>query len=312
MPAIMTLGGIALSVVGLVIAFAGMPDRAAGLGLGSDLIHTGAAIFVGGLIIAALGQVLKALRDMTDRIEDAGFGLTGSRASMNDALSDRAPMPLPRAGRNQPPAARQEEDFGEEDAATPPPRAQRGPQAPVRAPMASEGPRAQPRMPVRPAPQAEENFDREPQDEFAEEFSQQPDARPAPRWMRSQPENGARPQPAGTIPLQSNRSSRANPVAPPPRREAPPVAAPDAYDAPPRRRAAPAPLPEEGELGEPTVVRSGIIAGMAYTLYSDRSIEAELPAGTVRFGSIEELQEHVKRAGVDEQDEYRGPNSLQH
>jgi hypothetical protein len=32
----------------------------------------------------------------------------------------------------------------------------------------------------------------------------------------------------------------------------------------------------------------------------------------VRFGSIEELQEHVKRAGVDEQEEYRGPNSAPH
>jgi hypothetical protein len=126
--------------------------------------------------------------------------------------------------------------------------------------------------------------------------------------MRAQAETTNRQQPAGVIPMQSNRTQRATPVAPasPSRRETPSAA----YEGETRRR--PSSQPQELEPAEPTVVRSGIIAGMAYTLYSDRSIEAELPAGTVRFGSIEELQEHVKRAGVDEQEEYRAPNSAQH
>jgi hypothetical protein len=50
---------------------------------------------------------------------------------------------------------------------------------------------------------------------------------------------------------------------------------------------------------ETTVVRSGVIGGMAYTLYADGSIEAELPIGTVRFGSIAELQNHVMRTGAE-------------
>ena len=131
--------------------------------------------------------------------------------------------------------------------------------------------------------------------------------------MRAQAETNDRQQAAGVLPMQSNRPGRAASVAPvPSRREAPQAPASAAHDMEPRRRAAPPSHHEEIEHAEPTVVRSGIIAGMAYTLYSDRSIEAELPAGLVRFNSIEELQEHVRRAGVDEQEEYRGPNTAPH
>jgi hypothetical protein len=55
------------------------------------------------------------------------------------------------------------------------------------------------------------------------------------------------------------------------------------------------------------VVRSGIIGGMAYTLYADGSIEAELPIGTVCFGSLAELQEHVTRTGAEADIEFSGP-----
>jgi hypothetical protein len=33
---------------------------------------------------------------------------------------------------------------------------------------------------------------------------------------------------------------------------------------------------------------------MAYTLYADGSIEAKLPQGTARFGSIAELRPHIE------------------
>lgn len=42
-----------------------------------------------------------------------------------------------------------------------------------------------------------------------------------------------------------------------------------------------------------TVLKSGVVDGMAYSLYSDGSIEAELPEGTMRFGSIDELRTHL-------------------
>ena len=36
---------------------------------------------------------------------------------------------------------------------------------------------------------------------------------------------------------------------------------------------------------------------MAYTLYSDGSIEAQLPQGKLRFGSITALRNHIERNG---------------
>lgn len=45
----------------------------------------------------------------------------------------------------------------------------------------------------------------------------------------------------------------------------------------------------------PTILKSGVIEGMAYTLYSDGSVEAELPQqGTMRFASIAEWRAYVR------------------
>ena len=57
-----------------------------------------------------------------------------------------------------------------------------------------------------------------------------------------------------------------------------------------------APEAEPQEFPEPvTVLKSGIVDGMAYTLYSDGSIEAQLPQGLLRFGSISELRAHIEQ-----------------
>jgi hypothetical protein len=48
------------------------------------------------------------------------------------------------------------------------------------------------------------------------------------------------------------------------------------------------------ESRQPAILKSGVVDGMAYTLYVDGSIEAQLPQGTVRFGSIVELREHIE------------------
>lgn len=46
-----------------------------------------------------------------------------------------------------------------------------------------------------------------------------------------------------------------------------------------------------------TILKSGVVDGMAYTLYSDGSIEAELADGKVRFASIEALRAHLDQRG---------------
>jgi hypothetical protein len=54
------------------------------------------------------------------------------------------------------------------------------------------------------------------------------------------------------------------------------------------------PRAPEREARSVAILKSGVVDGMAYTLYADGSIEAQLPHGTVRFGSIAELRAHIE------------------
>jgi hypothetical protein len=104
-------------------------------------------------------------------------------------------------------------------------------------------------------------------------------------------------------------------AAPPPpaeSSEAPPASFDDAWpksdrlrpgEVPPQRRsprAPPAAPPStfneaNGAADQPqvTVLKSGVVDGMAYSLYSDGSIEAQMPEGMMRFASIDELRSHL-------------------
>jgi len=85
---------------------------------------------------------------------------------------------------------------------------------------------------------------------------------------------------AGEVPPQ-RRSSRLN--AQPAEPKAPAAA----------ERPAPPPPPPQAEQPAVTVLKSGVVDGMAYSLYSDGSIEAQMPEGMMRFGSIDELRAHL-------------------
>ena len=57
------------------------------------------------------------------------------------------------------------------------------------------------------------------------------------------------------------------------------------------------PVPAPEEPSEPAaILKSGVVDGMGYTLYVDGSIEAELPNGTLRFASINELRDHLAKS----------------
>jgi hypothetical protein len=55
----------------------------------------------------------------------------------------------------------------------------------------------------------------------------------------------------------------------------------------------PAPSVRSEEPDPVTVLKSGVVDGMAYSLYSDGSIEAQMPEGMMRFASIDELRSHL-------------------
>jgi hypothetical protein len=102
------------------------------------------------------------------------------------------------------------------------------------------------------------------------------------------------------------------PAAPPPEpAEAPPASFDDAWpkserarsgDVPLQRRAPRTPSTFNEANGDAartqeqpavTVLKSGVVDGMAYSLYSDGSIEAQMPEGMMRFASIDELRSHL-------------------
>ncbi len=63
-------------------------------------------------------------------------------------------------------------------------------------------------------------------------------------------------------------------------------------------RPAPPPLRRPAEAPPVTVLKSGVVDGMAYSLYSDGSIEAQMPEGMIRFASIDELRQHLDQRGA--------------
>jgi hypothetical protein len=88
------------------------------------------------------------------------------------------------------------------------------------------------------------------------------------------------------------------PVAPPapPAVAAPAVPPPVPPPPPPKPltvKPAARPAPPTNGTPETTVYKSGVIDGMAYTLFMDGAIEAELPQGRVKFASIDELQKYL-------------------
>src|SRR5579864_1431789 len=103
-----------------------------------------------------------------------------------------------------------------------------------------------------------------------------------------------RPQPKNsifdTLWPKASSSADAQPAAQPAAAAAAPVQSEPAERAP---AAGPSQRPPQSV----SILKSGVVEGMAYTLYSDGSIEAQLPGGTVRFASIAELRSHIEQNG---------------
>jgi hypothetical protein len=59
-------------------------------------------------------------------------------------------------------------------------------------------------------------------------------------------------------------------------------------------KSAAAPTSNVASAAAVAILKSGVVNGMAYTLYADGAIDAELPQGTARFGSIAELRAHIE------------------
>lgn len=110
--------------------------------------------------------------------------------------------------------------------------------------------------------------------------------RPQPERPQLERSQAERPRSSDAI----RRAARA-PLPPPPPNDKLPDAAliPDRYEPP----------AAGGEERGPdvVVVKSGVVDSMAYSLYSDGSIEAQMPEGMMRFASIDDLRDHLENRG---------------
>lgn len=287
------VGGVAVLSGLLSIGF-GIPVKE--FSFGDTLIIAGTVATIGGFVIIALAAATTQLTRIAEMLGDRPLSRSGAGAG---TVLGRSPIPFPpktKAREEMPPppppavlepAPSFLEPIKDErplDAAPSLPN----PDMPVMAEAEAEelplSP-AKPPMPPRPAVK----FPEPPKAPAAE----MPPPSFEPPWRKATP----RPSPSSYFDAMLKDDKRAEPTRSPeslsraesiPR--APAMAEPEPKEAEPAMA-----QPEESRAV--AILKSGVVDGMGYTLYVDGSIEAELPDGTVRFASINELRAHLERDG---------------
>jgi hypothetical protein len=311
--------GAFAALAGVAMIGFGIPDNA--FGIGNTLITAGVTALVGGLIVASLGVVVAQLQRLAEalisrtparaaRPLDNMFGAAGSRDMTGvqfparPKADAREPYSLePRVGAPAPADMR-----ADETSAPPFAPALRNPEESEvtveddvslspRHPMAGRQMAADLDEPARNMSFGHESAATEPREEPMLDANWRPSPRPAPATpapvRKSHSTYFDAMWPAESKPAKEPESrpvdAEVEPFVPtfePPQHE--PVAEPAAQAEP----EAPAP---ENEPQPVAILKSGVVDGMGYTLYVDGSIEAELPQGTLRFASINELRAHLEK-----------------
>jgi hypothetical protein len=277
---------VLLIIVGAIIALLGLGTVGYGIpvkefSFGNTLIIAGTTAAVGGLVILAIGALVGQLQRVAAMLA-AHEPLQAAHPAEHfeppaAAYAMPPPPPIPFPERPKPPTV---------DIPPPPPAAH----APVdRHPVAAAPPLRNPDAPVPLVEQFEvpehDDVSLSPQRMPLPAALTEPEpAPPRPDKIFAPP-----PPPAARVerPTQSSYFDTMWPAdTHTPKRplaeEPEPEAKPEPVSAPP---------------GEPVaILKSGVVDGMAYTLYVDGSIEAELPHGTLRFASINELRDHLAKS----------------
>lgn len=288
MPLLLIIVGVIVAVLGLGAVVYGIPVKE--FSFGNTLIVAGTTSIIGGIVIAAIGAMIRQLRHIAGLLVAHPLPDQPVESFEAAAAAAAAPSRIPFPSRPKPGTATRE----------PPPA------APAAAAAAEEGLAAAAaptlRNPEAAAPTVEQ-FEVQQYEEVLLSPQQAAPVEPA----EPPPETLAAPPP-------SERPAEPRPVAaeepwrsmPPPRMERP--SQPNYFDSmwPPEPRAgkrppveerAPEPPAAPAPPSEPVaILKSGVVDGMAYTLYVDGSIEAELPNGTLRFASIHELRDHLAKS----------------
>lgn len=237
-------------------------------GFGNTLVEVGAVAACSGILMFGFWAVARELKAISERL---GNGVAASRLPAFPPEPSVAPAlaPLPAGPR---PVA---EPAAAEARAAPPWLENRSEAPPSPAPV-EVGPPPKPRRNL-----MFTSTSRKERERAAARAGEllAPDALPADPHPNPVPADAPPAEPAAPMPPTFDdawpKSERA--------RRSGRGAAPDAAPLAPVRDAAP----------QVTVLKSGVVDGMAYSLYSDGSIEAQMPEGMMRFASIDELRAHL-------------------
>jgi hypothetical protein len=286
-----SVGTFAL-VAGLVMVGFGIPINE--FSFGNTLISAGTTAAVGGLIIIALGVAVGQLRRIAEGLagdiparyaQPIDLVETTDASPLSTAIPDRVPFP-PRPKSETPgtrmgplpsvPTNTVSDDGYDQFAAPTLPNPEEGPMTMVdevslSPPQASGGSAAT---------KADVRSDRG-QESAASWKPSTSSTPPVGSSMRPlQPARFDAMWPAEAKAPKSNATDEVKPSA----------AARDTFPPAPKRTE-----PEAHKPRAVAILKSGVVDGMGYTLYVDGSIEAELPQGTLRFASINELRSHLEK-----------------
>ena len=285
---VMLVAGIGLVLAGLLAIGFGIPME---FSTGNTLIIAGAIGVCSGAIVLALWMTVRELKNIARRL---GGGVPEARgeATVRPVLPVAATRDSAPAGGGFP-AAEQSDGSGRFSPAAPPAFTPAAPPPWQNEAVLRDHPIPEPMHPEPSAPKLKRNLlfsstSRKERDR-AQARSSEPlppdllssDLRPRPPSV--QPAETAEPPASFEDTWPKAERAKAGEISPPGRSGRMPPTLAEANGGPAR--------PEDQP--EVTVLKSGIVDGMAYSLYSDGSIEAQMPEGMMRFASIDELRAHL-------------------
>jgi hypothetical protein len=331
MAVVLLVLGIAVAACGVAAMGYGFGIPVNEYGLGAALISGGSTALVGGFVLIGLSAVVSEIGRLGNALKSPVQPAQRSSEAFDPAIAGVSPSPVAApAPRVAPPTLPVPPRLRPEA----PAREMRPPAAHPASPSSvevsaaaierlrstiprAEGPRLEPQVPA-PATSAPQSSDQ------GEEAPLSPNgppggghqptakARAEPATPDPKPAPGERPGEAAEA-LKASRLDflfRSKPARPPPPEDfeavwpaedrpaknaalTPQSAEPRPGPSPPMQEPART-QPSTPEASAPTILKSGVVDGMAYTLYTDGSIEAKLPQGTIKFGSVSELRAHIE------------------
>lgn len=325
---------VSLLILGVMVTLAGAAMLAFGIpinefGLGNTLIVAGTAALVGGLILIGVSEAVRQLRRIAESLLAGPVGQTPRGNNLFEPVSSGAAPAAPRIPFPSKPEPRRRApartfapeprldivpslDAGEDQLDRPPPAYVRSAPQPRSVAERDEAPLS---------PQAEPRFAaaRGEKDELEEGLLATAFSRLDAELRKAPPAAETTKQDDVFEPETTNQHDMFEPLPPPePGKDSdtepapsPPQAEAAEYQQPteePRQEEQPEEPRQDEQPEEPrqdeqpeqpyavSILKSGVVDGMAYTLYSDGSIEAEMPEGTLRFASITELRAYLEKS----------------